>query len=118
MIYIPQIPMKKDQRTGVVRQKFDVREVQARLGDYKILLDSTPRMILLATQPTIQKLRFELKNFCDDDAILPMGHPALIGLTVAVAASFNNGRVRQLSWDRKLEEYIEIVANIHGGSYD
>ena len=56
-----------------------------------------------------------LRDFNDDDFILLMGDPVLIGLATMVASEVNHGRVKLLKWDRKGLEgpaYKEIVLDM------
>jgi hypothetical protein len=53
----------------------------------------------------IWKLRAKLHSFTDRDYVVCLGNPALIGMSVAVAAECNNGRVKILDWLRDDARY-------------
>jgi len=63
---------------------------------------------------TVQILNDKLSSFTDDDFLVPIGDPALMCAAAMVAASYNNGRVRMLKWDRKLGKYFPILVDING----
>lgn len=54
----------------------------------------------------------KLSGFSDDDHLLLIGNPGLIGMSTAVAAHYNSGRVKFLQWSGRHSEYTEIVTEI------
>ena len=54
----------------------------------------------------------KLFGFCDDDHLLLIGNPGLIGMSTAVAAHYNNGCVKFLQWSGRHNEYTEIQTKI------
>lgn len=81
-------------------------------GDLKTLLP--PGQVTLSTTPTIRTLRDKLRSFSDSDFLLAIGDPIAIGLSVAVAAGFNGGKVKMLKWDRQECRYYAIEADLNG----
>jgi hypothetical protein len=75
-------------------------------GDLEILFHGND--IGIALQPNVIALQHALRNFSDDDFILPVGSPVLIGLASIIAAKANRGRITFLSWDRRTRAYIKI----------
>lgn len=57
------------------------------------------------TDDIVRDLREKLESFTDDDYIVPLGNPAMIGLAIAIAADCNHGRVRVLDWMRERGRY-------------
>ena len=55
----------------------------------------------------------KLSDFSDDDHLLLIGNPGLIGMTTTIAAWYNNGSVKLLQWSGRHNEYTEIVAKIY-----
>lgn len=55
----------------------------------------------------------KLSGFNDDDHLLLIGNPGLIGMATAIAAHYNDGRVKMLQWSGRHSEYTEIVAKIY-----
>ena len=56
-------------------------------------------------QQVVAKMNLLLGTFCDDDYLLLIGNPALIGWATAIAAAHNEGRVKQLIWSGELRDY-------------
>lgn len=54
-----------------------------------------------------------LSDFSDDDHLLLIGNPGLIGMATTIAAWYNNGSVKLLQWSGRHNEYTEIVAKIY-----
>lgn len=69
--------------------------------------------IALLPGPSIFKLRQKLKNYSDTDYLLLVGDPVAIALAAMVAASFNNGKVNFLKWDRQERQYIEVKTDLN-----
>lgn len=82
-------------------------------GEIKFLLPPGMQVLFSSGQVT-QKLLFALSNFSDEDFLLLIGDPAAIGIAVAVASHWNNGKVKMLKWDRQERQYYPIKMNIHG----
>lgn len=77
-------------------------------GELRVLFQSN---VGIAVQPYVAKLRHELRDFSDDDYLLLVGDPVLIGLCTAIASEMNRGHVRMLRWDKRARDYIEIKVN-------
>lgn len=112
-VYVPQEVMYKNQRQRMV-PKFNTEAAKI-FGDIEILLPYGN--VSLAPQPMISKLRSSLKDFNDDDYILPMGDPVAIGVVISTAADFNRGRVKILRWRGKQHCYSVLKMNLKGGHY-
>lgn len=55
----------------------------------------------------------KLSDFSDDDHLLLIGNPGLIGMATTIAAWYNNGSVKLLQWSGRHNEYTEIIAKIY-----
>lgn len=113
-VYVPQEVMYKNEN-GFLVPKFHTHLAEA-YGELHVLLPYGD--VALAPQPMVAKLRHALRNFSDEDYILPTGDPATIGAAIAVAADFNNGRVKLLRWRGKVRKYITLKMNLRGQRYD
>lgn len=60
--------------------------------------------VFLNAGPTIAKVRTALRDFSDDDFILPIGDPVGIGIACVEAARANDGRYKQLKYDRQMSQ--------------
>lgn len=81
-------------------------------GEVKVLLPPGSQITFSAGAVT-NKLMRELSHFNDDDYLLLLGDPAAIGIAVAVASHWNQGRVRLLKWDRQEHMYYPVSFNIN-----
>lgn len=73
-------------------------------GELKILCP--PRVSMFDTQELAENLTHKLADFCDEDYLLPMGDPAVIGMATAIAFNSNSGYVKFLKWDRLEKQYF------------
>ena len=83
-------------------------------GDLEVLLKHSQS--LLAPVPTVRSLRDKLRNFSDDDYLLPVGDPVLMSTVAMVAGYFNHGRVKFLKWDKFQRGYIVIQVDTSGAA--
>lgn len=100
-------------RDGEPKQLFDITPA-TKFGDIEILAKHNHNMF--ASAPMIRYFRDKLANFSDDDYILPVGDPVIIGAVTAVAASMNQGRVKLLKWDKRERKYLPISIDIYGNA--
>lgn len=79
-------------------------------GEVVVLLQTNQST--LNSEPTVDLLYQRLKNFNDDDYLIPIGDPILMCMAMAVAAEQNDGRVNLLKWDRIQCKYLPILVNV------
>ena len=84
-----------------------------KFGDLKIMLPDRKQMIL-ASGPLTFELQKHLKDFNDNDYLLLIGDPAIIGLCCAIASDFNNGKFKVLKWDRNDKRYYDLEIDLRG----
>ena len=99
--------------TVYVIQKPDAKKnilSAAKYGEFEVVLDNNPDLIF-SPGPTVAKVRKKLKNFSDDDYLLLIGDPALIGVCVHYALHFNRGRANLLKWDNREFIYYNVEIN-------
>lgn len=90
--------------------KFDFSSAEE-YGDLVMLLDSSDNQ----TEPerVIEKLNFVLTDYTDDDYLLLVGNPCLIGWTTAIAGRYSpNGVVNMLQWSGRDRKYLPVQAKI------
>lgn len=56
----------------------------------------------------VQEMQEKLRDFCDNDYLLLIGNPVLIGIAFAIAADANEGTVRALQWNGREGCYIPV----------
>ena len=96
---------------GVERKAMNILPA-AEHGEIVVLMPQSQS--LLAPVPTVRALREKLKDFSDDDFILPVGDPALMSTVAIVASEINHGRIKFLKWDRELRKYHVIQIDTSG----
>ena len=109
IVYIVQDQQRMSRHTGRLERKFDFSSAE-RFGRLVSLLSPTAKPF--QPQSVIPDLREKLRGFSDEDFLLLVGSPVLIGFAVAVAADVNEGRVRLLQWSGERGEYTPISANL------
>ena len=70
--------------------------------------------LYISPKPIVEKVRVALKNFNDEDYLLLIGDPSIIGIACAIACDINMGKLKVLKWDRRRERYYPIEFNIKG----
>lgn len=113
-VFVPQEVLYKNS-LGALVPKFQTHKAEE-YGRLEVLLPYGK--VMLSPQPMISRLRRALKDFSDDDYILPTGDPAAIAAATSIAADMNRGRVKLLRWDGGARRYIELKMNLKGNHYD
>jgi hypothetical protein len=101
-------------RDGAPVTLFDISPA-LKYGEIEILAKHNHNMF--ATVPMVRFFREKLKDFNDDDYILPVGDPVIIATVAAIAADMNNGQYKILKWDKPTRQYASIQVNIDGKEY-
>jgi len=68
--------------------------------------------IMLCPENAVKKMLTALRNFSDDDHLLLMGDPALIGIACSIASLNNSGKFKVLKWDKQECKYYSVSINI------
>lgn len=90
--------------------RLDVRPA-LEYGGLEVLIDQVAEPAL-APVPLVRGLRHALRNFSDEDYLLPTGSPAAIAAAAMVAGQANGGRVKMLLWDRERRRYYETQLEV------
>lgn len=106
-VYVVQNTHYKDKRDGKVKPKFDFAPA-AQFGDIQFLLEPDASPFDLA--PVQKALHKKLMHFSNQDYILCVGSPVLIGLAVAIAADYAQGNVGMLQWSGEKQRYFPARA--------
>lgn len=110
-VFIVQMPHRWDaERNALVPDK-DVSSAEG-YGELVFLL--TPKAAPFQPEPILRELHEKLIDFSDQDWLLLIGNPALIGFAVCVAAQHNEGRINLLQWSGRgghQGSYVPIRAN-------
>jgi hypothetical protein len=103
-VYVPQVPSKMDESTRVWIPTVNLQPAQ-RFGTVEVLLP--PGANRLAIKPLTDVIKEKLQDITEDDYILALGDPTIIGI-VSVVAARNAGRLRVLKWDRNSRDYFPV----------
>lgn len=98
-------------RDGIPQPLFDISPA-LEYGELEILTKHNNNMF--ASVPMVRYFREKLKDFCDEDYILPVGDPVTIAAVAAVAADINKGYFKILKWDKKQRKYLVVEINTWG----
>lgn len=109
-VFVVQEAVRRDKATGEY-VPVDISPA-AEYGDLEVLFPNS--RALFTPQPHIEAARNKLRNFCDDDYLLPIGDMINIMVAGALAAEFNRGRMKVLRWDERIGRYIPLVLNLKG----
>lgn len=104
----------------VVQEVYGRDFLPARKYGELIPLLQADMQVYLSAVPAIRRLTRILSKFTDEDYLLLVGDPVLIGLAVAVATASNRGKARLLKWDKQNRDYHAVSVDIFqkGESYE
>ena len=94
-------------KTSKLQSKFDYSAAE-QYGELVELLHPSDSPFNLPV--AISKLQKALAMFNDEDYLLLVGSPVLIGLAVAIAADLNDGNVNMLQWSGAKRNYVVVKA--------
>lgn len=110
-VYVVQQQMRFDQIKKELVPRFESINKATKWGKICFLL--SPSAHPFNPELVLGDMHEKLSSFCDDDHLLLIGNPGLIGMATAVAAYYNNGAVRFLQWSGRHNEYTEIETKIY-----
>lgn len=108
-VFVVQNQHYYDKAEGRLVPKFDLSSAE-QYGELIFLLG--PGAAPFNPVSPIAELNDKLADYGDEDYLLLIGNPCLIGWTVAIAADSNNGFVNLLQWSGKDQSYIPISASL------
>lgn len=109
-VFVIQKQHRFDEARGELVPKFDLTSAE-KYGEIVYLL--SPTASPFHPDPIVAELQEKLDSFDDDDCLLLVGNPCLIGFGTAIAASVNEGRVRLLQWSGQQRAYIPVDAELY-----
>lgn len=105
-VYVVQNQHRWDRHEKVFVPKYDFTPA-AEYGEMVDLL--SPTAAPFRTDSIIEELHEKLRNFTSNDYLLLVGNPVLIGISMAIAADYNQGDLNVLQWSGKDRKYLPIV---------
>lgn len=109
VVFIPQEKARKIDGTWV--PEFDLTPA-AEFGEVEVLMP--PGHSFFSPVPVIRTLKEKLKNFSDEDYLMPIGDPSIMVAAAMIAGEQNHGRIKLLKWDRFQQAYIPIQLDTSG----
>lgn len=106
-VFVVQDAKWVDPKDGQLKPKFDFTPA-AEFGELVFLLGSSASPFNLP--PVLSELQERLKGITEDDYLLLVGNPVLLGLAVAIAADYNDGSITMLQWSGAKHAYIPVTA--------
>lgn len=108
-VYVVQNQNKYDHDTGQYVPKFDLSPA-FEYGQLKFLL--SPTASPFTPEKVMPDLWEGLADYSNEDHLLLVGNPVLIGWVTAIAADVNDGRVNLLQWSGKERRYLSVAAQV------
>ena len=102
---------KARKQNGVWTPEFDLTPA-AEFGRIEILMP--PGHSFFSPVPVIRALKEKLKDFSEDDYILPIGDPSMMVAAAMIAGEKTRGRIKLLKWDKFQQTYIPIQLDTSG----
>jgi hypothetical protein len=107
-VFVTQLPHRLDRSTGRLEPVFDITPA-GRYGQVEFLLKPGAKPFDPAV---LDELRRGLEDFQDDDFLLLLGSPAIMGWACALAADYNDGKVKILQWSNTEQDYVVVAAEL------
>lgn len=109
-VFVIQQQMRFDQNRKELVPRFPSINKAERWGSLSYLL--SPSAHPFNPELVLGDLHEKLSKFTDEDHLLLIGNPGLIGMATAIAANYNSGRVKFLQWSGRHGDYTEIITKI------
>lgn len=104
-VFIPQVPQRFDKTSGEMMPAADTSAA----GKYgKVLVMLPPAAYRLNVNNQIDMLTRKMATYNENDCIVALGSPLLIGVATYIAITKCRGRLRMLSWDKQTSDYLMI----------
>ena len=110
IVYVVQEQLRFDVESGKNVPRFPSIDRARELGKIVYMLEPNAHPFVPNNVTGI--LHHHLSNFCDEDYLILVGNPVLLGMATAIAANYNSGRVNFLQWSQKGDRYTLITAEI------
>lgn len=80
-----------------------------KFGKIVVMLDQKATGTYIVPPETYTTLRKILRHFNDEDYLLLIGDPILIGIATAIALKENFGTANVLRWDKQEKKYVALT---------
>lgn len=100
---------------GELQEKFDLSGAELEYGaDIRVLIPHGQSLV--SSVPVVRQLNEQLRDFSEDDFLLPLGDPSIMAAAAAIAARNTNGKLKVLKWDRRQGRYLCVTLDLSGKS--
>tara|TARA_R100000963_G_C4537768_1_gene36292 strand:+ start:154 stop:513 length:360 start_codon:yes stop_codon:yes gene_type:complete len=99
----------------ITQENPKVDTLSARAWGHLDLLTSSFDQVHLDPGRIVSQMRRKLRHYNDEDWLLALGDPAIIGIAFAIASESNSGRINLLKWDKREKTYYPVNIKIRGG---
>jgi hypothetical protein len=89
----------------------------ARWGDLEPLTNPFDQIHINPIRLVVQ-IRRKLRRATDEDWLLAMGDPAIIGVAFSIFTEMNQGRVNLLKWDKMEKSYYPVKINLRAAGIE
>jgi hypothetical protein len=103
-VFIPQVRSRFDAATKLWIPTVNLRPAE-KFGELVTLLPPNANQLHLA--PLVTVMRERMGDVTDEDYILALGDPSLIGAASAIMVR-KTGKLRMLKWDRETQDYLSV----------
>lgn len=110
-VYVVQKQMRFDNDKKELVSRFSSIHKAEKWGELEFIL--SPSAHPFDPELVLGDIHEKLSGFNDDDHLLLIGNPGLIGMSTAIAAHYNEGRIKFLQWSGRHNEYIQIIVKIY-----
>ncbi len=106
-VYVLQDQLHYDEISREMKPKFNLRPAED-YGQIKFLL--SPSASPFRCEGIVEELHVKLKDFTEDDYLLLIGNPILIGVVTAIAAKYCEV-ITFLQWSGKDNRYLPVTVD-------
>lgn len=110
-VYVVQKQMRYDHDAQKSVPRFPTITKAERFGEIKYCL--SPNEHPFNMESAVGNLHDALSGFCDDDFLILVGSPILLGCATAIAGYYNEGRVKFLQWSAREDDYVLLQGDIY-----
>lgn len=109
IVFVAQVPHKLDRESGELRP-LDLSAARE-WGDLRVILTPGANPFTSASA-IVDDLHAALKDMTDEDYLILVGNPAIMGWMAAIASQYTEGRLRVLQWHGRQHRYNLIETTV------
>lgn len=110
-VYVVQRQMRYNSETGESEPRFPTITKAERFGEIKYCLSPNEHPFNLDS--VLGNLHEALNDYNDDDYIVLVGNPILLGCASSICGFYNEGKINFLQWSARENDYVKIHARLY-----